>query len=116
MNGRRVARGLAWFGIGLGVAELLAPRVVARAAGIERHSGLVQAFGLREVASGVLVLAAPDPEQALWLRVAGDGMDGALLAGGMAPGNPHRGRSLLAALAVAPVVMLDAFYAWRSRR
>lgn len=32
-NVEKVARGLAWFGIGLGLAELLAPRTVARAAG-----------------------------------------------------------------------------------
>ena len=115
MDGRQVARGLAWFGIGLGLAELLAPRLVARAAGVERHSGLVRAFGLREIASGAVVLAAPDPERALWLRVVGDGMDGALLASAMAPGNPHRLRAVLATLAVAPVVILDAIYAMRAR-
>jgi hypothetical protein len=34
MNSRKIARGLAWFGIGLGVVELLAPRVLARAIGL----------------------------------------------------------------------------------
>ena len=116
MNGRQVARGLAWFGIALGVAEVLAPRAVARAAGVKRHARMVRAFGMREIASGALVLAASHPERALWLRVAGDGLDGALLASAMTPNNPHRGRALLATLAVAPVVVLDALYALRARR
>jgi hypothetical protein len=34
MNSRKIARGFAWFGIGLGVVELLAPRVLARAIGL----------------------------------------------------------------------------------
>ena len=58
MNSRNMARGLAWFGIGLGLAELLAPRAVARAAGLRGHEGLLQAFGAREIASGAVILAA----------------------------------------------------------
>ena len=92
MNGRRIAKSLAWFGIGLGFAELLAPR---------------------EIASGALVLAADEPERALWVRVAGDGLDGAVLASGLSSSNPNRTRTLLATLAVAPVVALDALYARR---
>ena len=33
LNDKQVARGLGWFGIGLGLAKLLAPRAVARASG-----------------------------------------------------------------------------------
>lgn len=116
MNGRQIAHGLAWFGIGLGIAEVLAPRRVASAAGLEGHEGLIQAFGWREIGAGVLVLAAADPERWLWARVAGDGLDGALLARGLAPSNPNRLRALLATLAVAPVVLLDALYARRPGR
>ena len=39
MNSREVARGLAWFGIGLGLTEPLAPRTVARAAGLRGTRG-----------------------------------------------------------------------------
>ncbi len=114
MNSRDMARGLAWFGIGLGLAELLAPRAVARAAGLRGHEGLLQAFGAREIASGAVILAAKDPEAWLWTRVAGDVLDGLLLSAGMKAGNPGRQRAMLATLAVAPVVVLDAVYARRS--
>ena len=113
MHHRDVARGLAWFGIGLGLAELLAPRAVARVAGLQGHERLLQAFGVREIASGAMILAAEDPEAWLWTRVAGDALDGLLLSKGMMADNPERERALLATLAVAPVVILDALYARR---
>ena len=116
MDGRQVAKGLAWFGIGLGLVEVALPRALGRAIGLERHASLLRLFGLREIASGVVILAASDPAGALWVRVAGDGMDGALLASGLTPANPHRERTLLAVLAVAPVVALDALYARRPER
>ena len=114
MNSDKVARGLAWFGIGLGLAELLAPRAVARATGLQRHEKLLQIFGMREIASGALILAANDPTAWLWTRVAGDLLDSLLLMEGMSSDNPHRKRSMLATAAVAPVVILDALYARRS--
>ena len=110
MQSRDVARGLAWFGIGLGLAELLAPRAVARAAGLNGHERLLQLFGVREIASGVVILAAEDPAAWLWTRAAGDVFDGALLGRGMMAGNPERQRSMLASLAVAPIVALDMLY------
>lgn len=114
MNARQIARGLGWFGIGLGVLEVLAPRAVSRAAGLENHVGLIQLFGLREIASGVLILAAEEPGKWLWVRVAGDGLDGALLGTGLSADNPQRERTVLATLAVAPVVALDMIYAAKS--
>ena len=114
MDARQVARGLAWFGIGLGLVETLAPGAVARAAGLEDHEGTIRAFGLREIASGAIVLAAREPAKWLWVRVAGDGLDGALLAKGMRPGNPGQMRAVMATLAVAPVVVLDMIYSLRA--
>ena len=110
-----MARGLAWFGIGLGLAEIFAPRQVAEAAGLEGHEGTIQLYGLREIASGAAILAADAPERHLGLRVAGDLMDGALLAARAAPSNPNRGRTLAAALAVAPVVVLDVAFWLKAR-
>lgn len=113
MDGRSVARGLAWFGIGLGLAEVLAPRAVARAAGLAGHEGVLQLFGLREIASGVVILASENPEAWLWTRVLGDALDGALLTRGMASDNPDRERAMMAMLAVAPVVALDVLNSQR---
>ena len=114
MDRDAMARGLGWFGIGLGVVEVLAPKSLARAIGLEKHAGLLRAFGLREIAAGVMILTADDPQPWLWARVAGDGMDGALLASGMLASNPQRVRTLLATLAVAPVVVLDFIYALKA--
>ncbi len=113
MTSRNVARGLAWFGIGLGVAELLAPRAVARATGLQGHERLLQLFGIREIASGALILAAKDPQAWLWTRVAGDVLDSLLLSKGMSADNPRRQRAMLATAAVAPVVALDALHVRR---
>ncbi|MGU3668298.1 hypothetical protein ACLBX9_29280 [Methylobacterium sp. A49B] len=115
MDDRTMARGLAWFGIGLGLAETFAPRRVAGATGLEGHETLIQLYGLREIASGVAILAADEPERQLGLRVAGDMLDGGLLAARSAPSNPRRGRTLAAALAVAPVVILDTVYWLKAR-
>jgi hypothetical protein len=114
MNSRDVARGLAWFGIGLGLVETLAPRAFARTVGLRGHETLIALFGLREIASGAMILASDDPESWLWTRVAGDALDGMLLAKGMMRDNPDRERAMLATLAVAPVVALDTLYARRN--
>jgi len=47
-----VARSLGWFSIGLGLAELVAPRLVARASGLAGCERLVQLYGVREISSG----------------------------------------------------------------
>src|SRR3982750_2637825 len=51
----KLARGLGWFSIGLGLAELLAPRGVARVAGVRGNTTLIRLFGLREIASGIAI-------------------------------------------------------------
>ncbi|MFY4728236.1 hypothetical protein, partial [Nitrospira sp. BLG_2] len=67
------AYGLGLFGIGLGLAELMAPRRLARMIGAPpEYDGLVRAMGLREVASGVGILTQRAPATAVWSRVAGD--------------------------------------------
>ena len=112
---RRMAEGLAWFGIGLGLVEVLAPRGLARAIGLEGHERILQAFGIREIGAGMAVLSGSEPERRLGLRVGGDVLDAALLMRGLAPSNPGRGRSLVALAAVAPVVVLDVVHWLRAR-
>lgn len=112
----RVSVELGWIGIALGVAELAAPSAVARAAGLEGHESLLRLFGLREIGAGLALLAAREPARWLWLRAAGDGLDGALLAHGMRPGNRRRARSFLAALALAPIVALDLIHTAHAAR
>lgn len=80
MNTAQFSRGLGWFSIGLGLTELLAPRSLARTIGLsEDHDGVIRALGVREIASGLGLLARPKPTGFAWSRVAGDSMDLSLL-------------------------------------
>src|SRR5689334_18583279 len=78
---QKLARGLAWFSIGLGLAELLAPRAVARICGGDgKHTGLIRLYGAREIAAGLMIFAGGrKPVSGLWSRVAGDAVDLATL-------------------------------------
>ncbi|WP_200840954.1 hypothetical protein [Geminicoccus flavidas] len=105
-SARGLAQGLGWFSIGLGLAELLAPRQLSRALGMEDRSGLIQAYGVREIATGIGILASRDPTPWVWARVGGDALDLATLAPAV-PDNPQKGNVLLAMMAVAGVTALD---------
>ena len=102
----RLARALGWFSIGLGLTEVLAPRMLTRALGMEGKESLVRAYGLREIGSGVLSLS-PDKQSGLWSRVAGDGLDIATLMTGLRPDNPKRDNVSLALAAVIGITLLD---------
>ncbi len=95
------------FSIGLGLAELLAPRKVARLIGVsEDHSRTLRALGLREIGSGLGIMQGRTA-YFLWSRVAGDIMDLSLL--GIALKSPHNDRRRVtgAIAAVAGVTILD---------
>lgn len=107
MNQQSLARGLAVFSLGLGLAELLAPRQLARLAGInDDHDNLIRLLGLRELTSGLGIMqGAPGPF--LWSRVGGDVMDLALLGAAARSNNNDRARLNIAMAAVAGVTILD---------
>ena len=101
--------GLGWFSIGLGLAEVLAPAAVARAAGIpERHS-LIRLLGFREILSGLAIFAQRRPAEALWARVAGDAMDLAVLAGAFGARKSSPAKLTTSIAAVAGVTALDIY-------
>ena len=102
-----MARGLGWFSIGLGLAEVLAPRTVTRGLGMEGNEQLVQAYGLREIATGIGILSSDQPAPWIWGRVGGDALDMATLAGRLQPDNPKKENVELALAAVAGVTALD---------
>jgi uncharacterized membrane protein len=104
----RLAKGLGWFSIGLGLAHLLAPRAMAKATGMpEDRIGLMRAVGVRELASGVGILSRREPTPWLWTRVAGDAMDLTLLGVAATQPGAQRSRVAAAGMAVAGVTMLD---------
>jgi hypothetical protein len=106
--GTKVATGLAWFSIGLGLAEVLAPHTMGQLTGVRRPT-LVFLCGLREIAAGVAILqSSGNPAPWVWARVAGDAMDLAVLAEPLASGDDEdRRRALIAMGAVAGVTLAD---------
>jgi uncharacterized membrane protein len=104
------AKSLGWFSIGLGAAELLMPSGMARFIGVcddGTNRMALRAFGLREIATGIGLLARPESAGFAWLRVAGDAIDLATLAGALVTGAEHPGRVLRSMGAVAGVTALD---------
>ena len=102
----RLSRALGWFSIGLGVTQLLAPRRITAALGMEGNEGLVRAYGAREIGSGLLSLSI-DKQTGLWSRVAGDALDIATVATAMRPGNRKIGNVLLTLTLLAGVTAID---------
>ncbi len=107
-NEGRLAQGLGWFSIALGAAELLAPGPLSRLIGVRERPAVVRALGLRELASGVGILAQRSrPAGWLWSRVAGDAIDMALMVAAFRSSGTRRQRLAAAAAAVAGVAALD---------
>ena len=102
-----LAKGLGWFSIGLGVAELVAPERLARFLGMEERTELIRTYGAREILTGVGILSQEDPTPWIWGRVGGDALDLGTLAMGLGRANPQRGNVGLAIGAVAGVMALD---------
>jgi len=105
---KRLARGLGWFSIGLGLAELLAPRAIANISGVSnKHTGLIRLYGLREIAAGVTIFSQKEPAAGLWSRVAGDALDLASLGMAFTSPDAKRGRVAFATANVLAVTTLD---------
>ncbi len=102
----RLARGLGWFSIGLGAAELLMPGALARALGLRGQENLVRSYGIREIGTGIGILRSQDPTGWIWGRVGGDVLDIATVAIGLR--GPRRGNAVLALVSLAGVTAVDA--------
>ena len=107
MNDVQTAKFLGWFSVGLGATELIFGRRMNRALGLGQSPALVRAFGAREVAAGAMVLMYPDMAAPIWLRVAGDALDLAVLARALTTPNRRRQATLASTLAVLGVTALD---------
>jgi uncharacterized membrane protein len=112
----QLAKALGWFSIGLGIAQLLAPRAMSQAVGLGDRPNLMRAVGLREIASGIGILGQRRSTPWLWTRVAGDAMDLSLLgtAARQAPTARDRARAGAATAAVAGIAMLDVLSSTRN--
>jgi hypothetical protein len=99
-----MAQGLGLFSIALGAAELIAPRKLTRALDIEGQERLLQAYGVREIGTGIGLLMNERRAPWMWARVAGDVLDLATL--GAALGSSRRREAV--ALAIGSVAMVTA--------
>lgn len=107
----RRAKGLGMLSLGLGLAQVFAPRGVARLIGLpdtQRSRTVLTLIGMRELASGIGLLARPGSASWAWTRVAGDAMDLALLGDAFTNRDAEPGRLAAATAAVLGVAALDA--------
>ncbi len=108
-----VSTALGLFSVGLGAVQLVAPHALEKWLGISgRHRGLLQMFGIREIASGLGILSGQKVGQWLSARVGGDAMDLATL--NSFRDDCKRPENLsIAAVAVAGVTAVDVWCAAR---
>jgi uncharacterized membrane protein len=111
-SAKRLAKGLGWFSVGLGLAELLAPRAIAGISGVSKErTGLIRLYGLRELAAGVAIFSQEKPTEAMWSRVAGDALDLVSLSVACTSPDAKRGRITFATANVLAVTALDVICA-----
>ena len=111
MDGEKLAKGLGWFSIGLGLVEVAAPQTLTECLGMRGREGWVQAYGVREIVNGIAILAQPRPAEWVWARVAGDVLDLATLGSALTPDNPKKLNVQLAMVNVLTVTALDVLCA-----
>ena len=107
-DGTGLATGLGWFSIGLGAAELFAPRLIAKLSGTQdsaKARSIFRIFGAREILAGALIFAGPRRALPLWNRVLGDAIDITALA--LAARNPKASQTRLIA-SIASVLGVTA--------
>ncbi|MDF1502420.1 SRPBCC family protein [Roseisolibacter sp. H3M3-2] len=115
-DGEGLARALGWFSIGLGVAQLAAPRRMNRMVGVapdRKSTATMRAIGVREIAAGVGLLTRPRPAEWAWARVAGDAMDLALVGDAMTSDDSDRPRAATTLAALLGITALDVYCARR---
>ena len=113
MDHKKLGLGLGVFSLALGAAEVAAPRRIARFLGLDENGPAkttIFAFGLREIAAGLMLLRGPAVSTNVWNRVLGDGLDiGSLL---LALGSSSKPRNVVGALAfVGGATALDVYTA-----
>lgn len=110
MDEKQLARGLGWFSLGLGLAQVVSPGSVARLIGVrDEPDNRTTMFlvGLRELTAGVGILSQTRPVGWLWARVAGDAMDLALLNTALNSRKNDRQRLMLALFSVVGITLAD---------
>ncbi|MBV8761942.1 MAG: SRPBCC family protein [Deltaproteobacteria bacterium] len=96
---QRLAKGLGVFSLGLGLAEVAAPRALARLIGVDQSAAtpwILRALGAREIGHGLGIFARP---KSVWTRLIGDAIDVAYVAWAFRDGKRSRLWPTMGALA-----------------
>lgn len=108
MNYKGLSFGLGIFSIALGAVEIIANRRIARAMDQDDDAArnTLKTFGVREIAAGANLIAAPAHSTNMWNRVVGDAIDMAAL--GLAARRAPRNAAVWGAVAfVAAAAAVD---------
>jgi uncharacterized membrane protein len=105
----KIARGLGWFSVGIGIAQIAAPRLVSRLVGLPLPAALTVACGVRELVCGIGILTQQQIRPWMQARVAGDALDLAAFGAGLLLPAADRPRIAVATAAVAGVTALDVY-------
>lgn len=111
-----LAKALGWMSIGLGAAELLTNRQLSEKLGTGGEGRIFQVYGLREIGTGIGILASENPMPWIWGRVAGDLLDMATLAPELTADNPQRKLAGAATAFVAGATLIDFYCALQETR
>jgi uncharacterized membrane protein len=110
MEDNTLSRALGWFGLGLGVVQVMAPRGFGRSIGVDAPAWLLRLIGLREIANGAGILTQPEPRPWIEARATGDLMDLALLGLAFNARSANRDRVAAAVALTAGITALDVLY------
>src|SRR3954454_11543088 len=111
---QQLANGLGWFSIGLGLAEIATPNLVANLIGVTDDSKtrkVLRFYGARELAAGFGILSQSNPSGWLWARVAGDVVDISSLGKAITDDASDRGKGIATAAALVGVTLADVYCA-----
>src|SRR4051794_25380186 len=114
VSSQQLANGLGWFSIGLGLAEIATPNLVANLIGVTDDSktrNVLRFYGARELAAGFGILSQFNPSGWLWARVAGDVLDISSLCKAMTADDNDRGKAIATAAALIGVTLADVYCA-----
>jgi uncharacterized membrane protein len=111
---QQLATGLGWFSIGLGLAKIATPNLVADLIGVRddnKTRKVLRCYGVRELAAGSGILSQSNPSGWLWARVAGDVLDISSLCKAMIADDDDRGKGIATAAALIGVTLADVYCA-----
>ena len=113
MDEHRLARGLGWVSLGVGLVGTAAPVPLTKVFGLGERPNLGRFLGVRDIVIGAGILRGQNTASWVQARGIADALDVALIIGGTAIGAFRRDR---APISLASGVGSSALYFWLARR